>query len=310
MRIRVKTATAVKIAAVMAVMAVLLTACGSNGAQRAKPEAITDVAAGERGLTTCMYDGMQRSFLECVPEDPAGVTGIAVLLHGADMSAESFEMETMFEEDAGPKGYVVVYVNGVSNPEKATGRSGWNGGLESNPVDDSGFLRSLAIYMQEKYGLTKEQTFLAGFSNGAVMTMRMAVEGDDCYTAAASVCGRMPHAIWDSRAKKANISVLQITGGRDDATPTNANGTAKYSIDPAIEDVMLYFADSMKLEEETSTQITKQANLIKRFSPKSPHQVWHVFISDGHHGWQHEKTSGFDANDVVLDFFEAVREGK
>lgn len=79
------------------------------------------------------------------------------------------------------------------------------------------------------------------------MTHRLALEASDTFAAIVSVAGTMPESIWENRLEKCDISVLQITGEKDDVIPQNSNGSANYSKAPAIEEVMEYYIQSNDL---------------------------------------------------------------
>ena len=197
-------------------------------------------------------------------------------------------------------------MDGLQSPNDKTASTGWNSLLtESNPVDDIGFLKSLAQFMQEKYGLTREETFAAGFSNGAFMMYRLALEGQDHFCAVASICGRMPEKLWPLRGEKASVGLLQISGTKDDVIPMRLNSTDKYTRSPAIEDVVAWFAESQGLSTEKETELAPGVVLFKYLEAGGTQKVWHVIVKDGHHGWFEKKYSGFDANDIILDFFDS-----
>lgn len=256
---------------------------------------------------SCEYDGDVRKYLEYAPEGEA--KGIIFMLHGYGNAAESFRTETKLDEAANERGYVVVYVNGMANDNDKTSATGWNSGIGNSNRDDLGFLKTLASYMQDKYKLTREQTFAAGFSNGGFMMYRIAVEGKDCFAGVASVAGMMPEAMWDIKSEASDVSILQINGTKDDVVPMNSNGSAKYSKAPAIEDVMDYFATANSLTDMKKEKLSEKSELIKRYSEDAgtkSKQVWQVLIENGRHSWPEEASCGFNVNALILDFFDEL----
>lgn len=265
---------------------------------------ISHLIMKEDGRISCQYRGNTRSFMEYVPSDFSCVKGVIIMLHGYGSSATFFSLETGFHEEACQRGYAVVYVDGVCNPQDVTSSPGWNSGIGSSSVDDIGFLKALARYMQDKYSVTEDDTYVVGFSNGAFMAYRVAIEAQDCFSGVASVAGMMPDRIWQERGKTSQMSVLQINGTKDDVVPMKLNHTDVYSKDPAIEDVLSYFADSMELEQEEIIELSPISSLTMQFSKNNPCQVWQVVIDGGHHGWPQESFTGFDTNQLILDFFD------
>lgn len=280
----------VKTAAVLAALALFLL-CGT-------------VAFAEAAECSFSYMGEERSYLECAPEGE--VRGIILMLHGYGSDAKSFRLSTGIDVPANLRGYSVVYVDGVPNPDDPTSATGWNSGIGDSTVDDVGFLKALAGNLQEKYGLTRNETFAAGFSNGAFMTYRLALEAGDCFSAVASVAGMMPASVWDSRGEAPDISLLQIYGTKDDAVPKNADGSARFTKAPAIEDVLDYFISAQGLTETGTEEISARATLTKSSGEAKSNRIWQVLIKDGRHSWPEEKYCGFNPAEVILDFFSDV----
>lgn len=280
--------------------------CGNgNRMEKAEPVcSLENVESVGNGRFVCSYNGETRSFLECPTEGEP--RGIIIMLHGSASDGKAFRVYTGMDEPANARGFCVVYVDGVANPEDRSSPSGWNSGIGDSPVDDIGFLRSLAAYLQGRYSLTREETFAAGFSNGGFMMYRIALEGQDFFSGVASVAGMMPAAMWEKKPERLSMSLLQINGTKDDAVPMNCNGTAKYTKAPAIEDVIDFFVSAEVLNEEESVSLSERAVLTKHSSLSNPVLVWQVLIKDGRHSWPEEKYVGFDTYSLILDFFDTL----
>lgn len=98
--------------------------------------------------------------------------------------------------------------------------------------------------------LSEEEKYVAGFSNGGFMSHRLAVQGKGTFSACICAGGDMSKSVWIRKRPKTKISFFQISGEKDDAIPKHSNGTAEASLDPAIEDVLEYYAlsDGLNLE--------------------------------------------------------------
>lgn len=250
------------------------------------------------------YDGIHHDFIVCLPDESTTDTPLIILLPGYGSSAEQFRSLTNMDEAANERGYAVVYVTGASDPGDRTSSIGWNSGLKDSEKDDVGFLIALATYLQNEYQLSQDRTFVAGFSNGAFMTYRLAMEASNTFRAIASVAGMMPAKIWNEKTKTADVGILQINGTKDDVVPMKRNGSDKTSIAPAIEDVVAYWALANGLDEVETLPISDQAELTTFTAAASQHAVWHVVITDGYHSWPQEQFAGFHVNELILDFFD------
>lgn len=229
---------------------------------------------------TCTYGNTVRSFIVCKAAQ-SSPKALVLMLHGYAGSGESFMNDISFDEKATKKDFVLIFVDGISDPDDKTSAPGWNSGIKDSPKDDLGFLKSLVGIFQKKFGISKEKTFAAGFSNGAFMVHRLAVDASEVFAAAASVAGFLPESVWNRRPEKLSTAFIQINGTKDDVVPMNANGSAKYNKNPAIEDVLEYY----------------------RVANGSADSVKYISIEGGRHSWPEEKFCGFNIDQVLLDFF-------
>lgn len=294
-----------KIVAVGLILGLFACLCGCGGKEK-KKYSLENVVQESDTKITCSFDGVEHYFLLDLPEETEGAP-LVLMLHGHGISPESFRDASHFEEKANELGYAVVYVSGSVHAGDPVKADGWNSGIYTEGNKDVEFLVTLAEYLQETYSFDKERTYVAGFSNGGFMTHRLAMEASDTFSAVASVAGKMPKRVWKDRNKKNDVSVLQITGEKDDVVPKNSDGSAKSAIDPAIEDVMEYWAESNGLELTETVDVGAKGILTKYGSEEKTAKVWHVFIKGAHHSWYEEKISKVDSNTIILDFFESLK---
>ena len=230
-------------------------------------------------------------------------SALVIMVHGMNNTGERMKLDTHFDESANLRGYTVVYVTIAQNSGSIYG---WNSGIAGQGNDDVLFLRRLAEYLEKEYSLDKKRTFAVGFSNGAFMMHRLAMEAADVFEACVSVAGKMPHNVWNNRNKKNHIGFFQITGEKDEVTPKRSDKGASYSYDPLIEDVMDYWAESNGLTVVSMEEIGKGSGLTK-WSGKAASkkaQVWHLLVKNGHHLWAEEELTGINTNELILDFFD------
>ncbi len=277
-----------------------------SGCNEEKQLVIEDVLQISENTYTCTFDGVEHEYIVCLPEKSEGAP-LVVMLHGYGNTAESFRNMVHFEEDAVACGYAVVYVTGASDPNDATSSTGWNSGIGQEGNQDVAFLVALAKYLQEEYSLDREAAFAIGFSNGAFMTHRLAIEAADTYTAVVSVAGMMPESIWEVAPESNKVGFFQVTGEKDDVIPKNSDGSAKFSQAPAIELVMEYWAKSNGVEEAERIEIGKASELTKYTKEGKKEQVWALLVKDGRHSWPDEKISGIDMNALILEFLDTQK---
>ena len=285
-------------------MLTLFFSCGCARAERPAGTGL-EVTPLEGNSFSCNYEGVKHKFILDLPEQSEG-NPLIIMLPGYGNTAESFRTSVHLEVDANPQGYAVVYVTGAPAPNALGSAFGWNSGISAEGNDDVGFLRALAQHLQKEYSFDEKRTYAVGFSNGAFMVHRLAMEAGDIFSACVSAAGLMPKKIWEARNEMNNVSFLQITGEKDDVVPKNSDSSAAHAKDPAIEDVMAYWTESDGLEICGSEEAGTGSVLTKCRSEKSPNQVWHLFVKNGRHSWPDIKLNGIDTNRLILEFFDAV----
>ncbi|MCR5384844.1 MAG: prolyl oligopeptidase family serine peptidase [Saccharofermentans sp.] len=287
-----------KIIIFVMILSMLAGVCSCAKAPRPQSQ-ITDVVQIEDNTYECQFEGVTFKFVLFLPEKIDGNTPLILMMTGLNTNSSGFKSQTNMDETACPRGYAVCYVQ----PGLRTGGRGWDCGLsEPREVDSLDYLVNLVIYLQDEYGLSKTKAFAAGFSNGGFMAHRVAMEASDTFLAVASVAGVMTNMIWDERSDKTSIGVLEIYGTADTIIPQNGNDTALPY--PPIEDVMKYWAQANGLSASGTEQLSGVAELTKYTAFLNKTQVWSVKIDGGEHVWPTEDIAGFNANELILDFFD------
>lgn len=297
-----KPAAIFTLCACIAVCALLALGCAAPGA-----DALSSVSEpDENGYYTCEYNGVKRKFLLFAPDAQKGAP-LLIMLHGYGDAADVFAETTGMASAANARGYAVVYPQGLRDPSDKTSAACWNYDGKAEGNDDVGFLSALARYLQRTYGFDKKAAFVTGFSNGAFMTYRLAHDAQDTFRAVASVSGTMGMTTWKERMGKAGAAILQITGTKDDLVALRAEDAHGL---PAVEEVIAYWKAANVLGDAETEQLSPQASLSRYGSAKRGNLLWNIVIENGRHAWPQESFSGVVVNEVILDFFDAVRGAK
>lgn len=118
------------------------------------------------GMTveTCTVDGLERTYRLYLPEGVPDDAPLVFVLHGygGNFNLDRYGMN----EAADRHGFAVCYPQGVKD---GRGKTCWNVGYPFQAdmtVDDVSFLCELAGLLQDKYGLSRKNTFCTGMSNG------------------------------------------------------------------------------------------------------------------------------------------------
>lgn len=263
---------------------------------------LEDISETTPNHYVCTYDGVKHDFIVDTPENGEG-SSLVIMLPGSGGTAESFRQSTLFHDTACPNGYTVVYVTGAQDPADPTSATSWNHNGRKDGNDDVGFLKALASFIQEQYHTDPKRCFAAGFSNGAFMCHRLALEASDTFSAVISVAGTMSDNTWKSRPKSCTTSLLQIAGEKDDVIPKFSDNSAKYSAFPAIEEVIDYYASGLDLTDVRKigkeSTLTEYGNLSR--------QVWFLYVKDGRHSWSAESVSAINTNTIIIEFLSHMK---
>lgn len=290
--------TAMKRTALLCAFALLFAGCG----KKAEEQTLEVVALKDGNTYTCTFDGVKHGMILDMPENTRNAP-LVVMLHGYGSSAEDMRTSVHFEEAAVPMGYAVAYVTGAPDPSDKSSAAGWNSEGTPTGNKDRDFLVSLAEHLQREYDLDKDRIYAAGFSNGATMVHTLAMNADGTYSAFVSVSGMMQKTVWDGRKEADDVSFFQITGTNDTYVPQKCNGSAKFSQAPAIEDVAEYRIASIAADREKSIAVNDRSVMLIHENTASHRQFRELTVKYGSHSWDYQ---GFDTNELILQFFEAL----
>lgn len=132
---------------------------------------------------------MGRTIVVCTVAD-VPEQGLVVALHGRGSSAAEMRAVTQLETYAAEEGLAVVYPNGMDG--------GWGDDTFTTPTrpqgdEDVRFLDDLIDTLQAEPGIDDDgRVGVVGFSNGASMALRYAVERPDDVRAVVSIAGQLP----------------------------------------------------------------------------------------------------------------------
>ena len=142
------------------------------------------------------HGGLVRSFILYVPEsiNIKEPSPLVINFHGGGSTAEGYRAYSKMDITADKYKFIVVYPNGTGRYKNRL--LTWNAGTccayaNVNKIDDVGFIRKLIDHLPKYVNVDKQRIYAAGFSNGGMMSYRLALELSDKITAIASVAGNM-----------------------------------------------------------------------------------------------------------------------
>jgi poly(3-hydroxybutyrate) depolymerase len=147
------------------------------------------------------------------PPPPGTLRPLVIVLHSFGGTWMRLERVARFQERARAHGLVVAYAIGRERSWNAGRCCGW---AESHQVDDVAYLVDLVADLRVRMpGIDQRRIYLAGFSNGAMMTLRALCERPDVFAAGAGVAGALV-----SHCQAATpIHYLAVHGTADEVVP-------------------------------------------------------------------------------------------
>lgn len=270
-------------------MGILFCSCGNK---------IENLVSTGKNSFSCTVAGRERCFIYVEPENKNKDTKLVVLLHGAEDSALNFQSTIHFEDEAFKRNYAVLYLQGELNPENKSAALGWVNTYTKAGDDDIDYVMGTTDYIKKTYKVGKK-TYIAGFSQGAFLINKLAIEKANKFDGFASVAGIMVKHAWEQRKNK-QAAFFQINGLKDELIPMDLNKSSKYSPNPSVETVLEYFSQTNKLGTDyVQEEINKDVKLLK-----NKDKVWWMLIEDYHHGWPKNDRANINVNEYILDFFE------
>jgi len=137
-----------------------------------------------------------------------------IVLHGATITAAQTARSSGFAETAAARGFAAVFPQGINRQ--------WNDGREDghvSSVDDVGFLRQLVHELIGRGIADREHIYLAGISNGGMMTFRMLCEASELFAGAATIIANMPAGIGESCHVGKPLPIVMFNGTADPLVP-------------------------------------------------------------------------------------------
>lgn len=272
--------------------------------------------------------GPPREYLLYIPQAERQSDGapLVVLLHGRPGTARGMVRITQMNAVAARENFVVAYPQGLNNEWNAhagIARMGAVYGLPALselPQDDIGFLQSLVDDVAARTRIDRRRVYLAGFSNGGFMTLRMACSAPNSFAAFAEVGAELYLAMARVCRHGAPAPILFMNGQLDPSIPfdgvfvVSERGQRPVRGSLSAADTLSYFIRRNGCDRE-GRRSNVGANIV-RFAPQDcpPRgDLEFYIIKDGGHTWPGVTgvlgpdlgpvNTDINASEVIWEFF-------
>ena len=145
---------------------------------------------------------------------------LVFVFHGYQENSMVARFYTDFDGIADLNGFIVIYPDGSGSP-LSWNAGGCCGDALANNIDEAAFVQSIIADVKTMANVNTKRIYATGFSNGALLTYRLACEMSDTFAAVAPSNGVLVYAPCEPQQP---VSLLHIHGAEDDAIPLKGGG--------------------------------------------------------------------------------------
>jgi polyhydroxybutyrate depolymerase len=263
-----------------------------------------------------MHDGLERQYRIYIPDELPESPSLVLALHGYSGNNNDMMNNYGWTELADERGFVVAFPNGTR--DQSNNRF-WDVDYEFHEgieIDDDGFLRELALYLQDLHSLDPNKTFVTGFSNGAEMCFQLACRESETFMAFAPIVGMMMDTLFTNCNPTVPRPILSLNGTADDVTlyQGDMGNTGGWGAYRSIPEMMAFWANILGTTEIDSTNLPdvnpndgSTVRLDVYSSPNHDLEMWYYLVIGGGHDWPGQSGNmDIDAAVETWNFFERL----
>lgn len=265
-------------------------------------------AGGDYDKTIKVGDTDRHYLLHVPPNyDGSKPLPMIVALHGMGGNSADFEQRTNLNKMADRDGFIVAYPDSTEWFNQKNWKT-WdtNNGIipPGKHADDIQFLRSVIDTTQKELKVDDKRIYMAGVSNGGMMTMHAAAALSDKLAAVAVISGAMSGK---ENSPSQPLSVINIHGTNDTVIPIGGIEEVPDSLEllgiPTFKPNS-YIADYWKTKDHITGPPIREVEgneISERYiNPKNGAEVEQITVKGG----QHTPDDVQKTMDTVVDFFE------
>ena len=237
------------------------------------------------------HKGVEYTYSVYIPQGLKPDAPLVMVLHGYG-SKDVPVIKYGFNPVADEHGFAICYPHG---PKDDNNKIYWSIGYKyhiqtKQMRDDAGFLVRLVKHMQKEYGLSKENVFSAGNSNGGAMGYILAYKKPQHFSAIASVSGHIMEYMYRRLKPKQPIPIMEVHGTHDALARWNGDpfNNDLRGGDIAIPRVVGLWAAVNHCTYEVTEELPLIRNKVivhKYMGGTNGNQVWLYEIVGGKHSW-------------------------
>ncbi len=209
---------------------------------------------------TLQVDARSRSYTVVMPKVPQKSPPLFIVFHGSHQTGEKFRAfgGNVFDELVQEHSCVVVYPDGY--------KGHWNDArISSNfptrkaGTDDGAFTKALIDEMSAKHDIDANRVYIAGYSNGGQMVIRLIHEWPYPFAGAVLIGATQPDAAnFLVAPRETSLPILMIHGTSDPIVPYNGGVASLWGLSPrgpglSAHETVHYYAQRNHIDSKPTT---------------------------------------------------------
>jgi polyhydroxybutyrate depolymerase len=243
-----------------------------------------------------MVNDVKRSYILHVPSsmDNSQPVPVVFVFHGYSGDAADIQLVTGFDETADKAGFIVAYPEGISFSWNA---GGCCGSAADRKIDEPAFIREMLSDLGTIVSLDMKRIYATGFSNGAMLSYRLACEMSDVFAAVGPVAGVL---VSNPCEPQEPVSLIHVHALDDQVVPF---ARVTFPNFPSTEEDIINWTQMNECTEPSTTEKLLNDTITHTAykSCKNNTAVELYTFETGGHTWPSKDV--WDASQVLWDFF-------
>lgn len=252
------------------------------------------------------YGDTVRTYAMYLPKDLKPGAPLVIYTHGYGSKTR---WRTGLNGTAEREGFAVCYPDGAPD---SRGKDGWKVGYppqESMTIDEADFFTKLKEEVCSRFNLSRENSFMAGMSNGGDLCYQLAFTAPGLFRAYASVAGLLFECTYLDNPLPQPVPFMEIHGDADktsmwEGDHENTGGWGRYIPVPLAVSTMATANRCCSMRTETFPTLTDSTRTITRtvyYDAPSGFDVEAYKVGGAPHSWH---VKDVNTHEVVWRFFK------
>ncbi len=256
---------------------------------------------------TPIVETQGREYKIHVPQSYTGANKVplVLVLHGYHFDVSGMPEYSEFSKKADTEGFIVAYPIGTRE-DFGNRNYVWNAGIHfeqgSRNADDVGFLSGLIDTLLGAYMIDETKVFVAGHSNGAMMTYKLSANIPEKITAMACIAGPMYSPI---PTPNSSVALMHIHGAKDHVVPYEGGLLAGRMPCPPQDSILKIWQQWNKCSTTCDTILKDTLHHEVRWkSTEGTGDIVLCYLYNAGHDWPSIDRTNWSATDRIWNFFE------